>query len=111
MAENVTRFEEAALVDAATRVGISPTHLRADNPYVLAKWAATAGATQIATAYVTQGPLRDWLDQATPALAVRGISLCEWRRDWDSAIWPHSTAGFFKVKKQIPRILEKMVLT
>ena len=111
MAENVARFEEAALVDAATRVGVSPTHLRADDPYDLAKWAATAGATQIATAYVTQGPLRDWLDQATPALAVRGISLCEWRRDWDSAIWPHATAGFFKVKKQIPRILEQMVPT
>jgi hypothetical protein len=40
------------------------------------------------------------LDQA-------GIDLAEWRRDWDSAIWPHATAGFFKVKKQIPAILHK----
>jgi deoxyribodipyrimidine photo-lyase len=32
--------------------------------------------------------------------------LVEWRRDWDSAIWPHATAGFFKVKKQIPAIME-----
>jgi hypothetical protein len=35
------------------------------------------------------------------------ITLCEWRRDWDTAIWPHATAGFFKVKQNIPRILEK----
>jgi deoxyribodipyrimidine photo-lyase len=64
-----------------------------------------AGVTQIATAYVPQGPLRDWIDAATPALAARGITLTEWRRDWDSAIWPHATAGFFKVKERIPKIL------
>ncbi len=42
--------------------------------------------------------------QATPSLAKHGISLCEWQRDWDAAIWPHATAGFFKVKQNIPRI-------
>jgi len=31
--------------------------------------------------------------------------LTEWRRDWDAMIWPHATAGFFKVKKQIPKFL------
>ena len=40
-------------------------------------------------------------------LPVQGITLCEWRRDWDAAIWPHATAGFFKVKQNIPRILEQ----
>jgi uncharacterized protein (TIGR00730 family) len=49
--------------------------------------------------------LFDWMDQARPLLAARGITLAEWRRDWDSTIWPHATAGFFKVKQQIPRIL------
>jgi deoxyribodipyrimidine photo-lyase len=111
VAESVARFEDAALADAATRAGVSSIQLRAGNPDDLAKWAATAGATQIATGYVTRGPLRDWLDQATPALSARGISFCEWRRDWDSAIWPHATAGFFKVKKQIPGLLEQMLPT
>jgi len=31
--------------------------------------------------------------------------LAEWRRDWDATIWPYATAGFFKVKKQIPKFL------
>ncbi|MDP1575222.1 MAG: FAD-binding domain-containing protein, partial [Cypionkella sp.] len=105
----VTRFEAHALADAAMRVGASPVALQAADPADLAKWAASAGATQIATAYITCGPLHDWLDQAAPSLAKAGIIMCEWRRDWDSAIWPHATAGFFKVKQNIPRILEQVL--
>jgi deoxyribodipyrimidine photo-lyase len=69
-----------------------------------------AGVTQIVTPYVPRGPLYDWLTEATSALAAQGIVLAEWRRDWDSAIWPHATAGFFKLKQQIPRILVQMEL-
>ena len=41
-----------------------------------------------------------------PSLEEAGIDFVEWRRDLDSAIWPHATAWFFKVKKQIPAIME-----
>ena len=105
----VTKFEAYALTDAAMRAGASPVIMQAADPASLAKWAASAGATQIATPYITRGPLRDWLDQAAPSLAKAGITLCEWRRDWDTAIWPHATAGFFKVKQNIPRILEQVL--
>lgn len=108
VADCVSHFEAAALADAAARAGVSPEKLCAGSPDDLANWAASAGATQIATAYVTRGPLRDWLDEAAPALAARGIRLCEWQRDWDRAIWPHATAGFFKVKKQIPQLLGQL---
>ena len=100
-------FEGRALADAGQRSGFAATAMRADDPGSLAKWAASAGANQIATPYIPRGPLRDWLDKVTPSLAKHGITLCEWRRDWDSAIWPHATAGFFKVKQNIPRILEQ----
>jgi deoxyribodipyrimidine photo-lyase len=103
----VMQFEAGALADAAQRTGFAATTLYAGDPATLAKWAMAAGATQIATPYVTRGPLRDWLDAAAPILAKHGITLCEWRRDWDTAIWPHATAGFFKVKQTIPRILEQ----
>ncbi len=105
----ITRFEAGALADAAMRLGISALALQAADPAALAKWAAAAGATQIATPYITRGPLRDWLDQSAPSLAQAGITLCEWRRDWDAAIWPHATAGFFKVRQQIPQILEQVL--
>ncbi len=103
----VARFEAGALADAARRSGLACTALHAADPAGLAKWAAQVGAAQIVTPYVTRGPLRDWLDQAGPSLARRNITLCEWSRDWDAAIWPHATAGFFKVKQNIPRILHQ----
>ena len=71
----------------------------------MAKWAERCGARQIVTPYVPVGPLRDWLDEARAELDAGGIVLAEWQRDWDRAIWPHATAGFFKVKKRIPSIL------
>ncbi|MDE3120320.1 MAG: deoxyribodipyrimidine photolyase [Paracoccaceae bacterium] len=107
----VHAFEAEALADAAARMGAVPEVLRAGLPSDLARWADRAGARQIATGYVPTGPLRDWLDQAAPALRDAGITLTEWRRDWDAAIWPHATAGFFKVKERIPRILEDFGLS
>ncbi|PWK58169.1 FAD-binding domain-containing protein [Roseicyclus mahoneyensis] len=107
----VTRFEAGALADAAARQGGPVAVLRADHPGVLADWATKSGATQIVTPYVTRGPLFDWLDEAQPHLAAKGIAMAEWRRDWDSAIWPHATAGFFKVKQAIPRILHETGLS
>ena len=103
----VHAFEAGALADAALRIGAAPVTLHAADPAALAKWAAGAGASQIATPYITTGPLRDFMDDAAQSLARAGITFCEWRRDWDAAIWPHATAGFFKVKQNIPRILEQ----
>ncbi len=111
VSDMVLRLEQSALADAASRVGIPSLSLRADDPASLAEWAANAGAAQLVTPYITRGPLRDWVGQAIPALAKHGINFCEWRRDWDAAIWPHATAGFFKVKQNIPQILDRLLPT
>ncbi|MFO7758767.1 MAG: FAD-binding domain-containing protein [Roseovarius sp.] len=108
---DVAEFEAGALADAARRMRTEATILRAGVPGDLATWAARAGAAQIVTPYVPTGPLRDWLTEAETALDARGIALCEMRRDWDAAIWPHATAGFFKVKKKIPQILHQTGLS
>lgn len=110
VADHVVRFEAAALADAAARAGVDAGAMHAGSAKDLAIWAQRSGATQIATAYVPEGPTRDWLRDAAPALAAKGITLCEWLRDWDTAIWPHATAGFFKVKQQIPQILERLTV-
>lgn len=109
VAEAVSGFESAALADAASRAGLTPVPLSADHPEILARWAADHGASQIVTPYVTRGPLHDWIVEAALYLAAKGITLTEWQRDWDRAIWPHATAGFFKVKQQIPAILDQLV--
>ena len=105
----VTKFEAYALTDAAMRAGVCSVIMQAADPVSPVKWATDAGATQIVTPYISRGPLRDWLAEALPSLAKAGITFCEWRRDWDAAIWPHATAGFFKVKQNIPRILEQVL--
>lgn len=110
VADAVIAFEAGALADAASRLNVSPVSLTATNPRSLATWVTDVGAKQIFTPFVTRGPLRDWLNKAEPILTESGITLCEERRDWDDAIWPYATAGFFKIRKQIPRILDKMML-
>ncbi len=101
----VKEFEHGALRDTASRIAVDATELRAGVPTDLSRWASRPGATQIATPYIPTGPLRDWMLEAKRGLVEAGIDLVEWRREWDSAIWPYATAGFFKVKKQIPAIL------
>ena len=105
VSEAVATFEAGALRDAADRAGVDAVSMRAGVPGDLARWASRAGATQIVTPYIPTGPLRDWIAEARPALDDAGITLAEWQRDWDRLIWPHATAGFFKVKKKIPKIL------
>ena len=109
VSEAVVAFERGALADTAARLGHAATALEALHPDALAKWARQHQISQIVTPFVTRGPLRDWLNEAEPLLAAQGVTLCEVQRDWDKAIWPYATAGFFKVKKQIPQIIERFV--
>ena len=106
----VKTFETDALADAAQRAGVTADELEAREPQALVKWAVSTGATQVVTGYIPEGPLRDWMLDAQDGLQARGIALVELRRDWDAAIWPHATGGFFKVKKAIPRILHDLGL-
>ena len=111
VAQLIEEFEQGALRDTALRTGLEATEFRAGVPSDLARWASRAGATQIVTPYIPTGPLRDWILDAKRDLDDAGINLVEWRRDWDGAIWPYATAGFFKVRKQIPVILQDIGLT
>jgi deoxyribodipyrimidine photo-lyase len=114
VAESVARFEADALADATTRLrgaglGVPMGSLHAARPESLAAWAAAHGITQLVTPYVPRGPLHDWLTDAAPHLAAQGVALAEWRRAWDEALWPHATAGFFKVKQRIPQLLPSAI--
>ncbi|MEM5474633.1 FAD-binding domain-containing protein [Hoeflea sp. AS60] len=104
----VRGFELAALADTVERLGCSAQELIANDPKVLLNWAKEANVSQILTGYIPVGPLRDWMKLAQSHLDAEGVSLCEWQREWDALIWPYATAGFFKVKKQIPRILQQL---
>lgn len=70
-----------------------------------------AGARQIISQRPCQGPARETLDSAAPALEAAGLVLAELRRDWDRAFFPHAEKGFFKLKQAIPRALETLGLS
>jgi deoxyribodipyrimidine photo-lyase len=113
VSEAVAAFDRCALADAAARAEAAgaPTverlaHVTADD---LARWAARAKAEAVVTAWVPVGPLRDRLDAARPALAAAGARLAMVRRPWDDLVWPHATAGFFKLRERIPRLLRSVV--
>lgn len=112
VAPKVADFDAGALADAAVRavnLGAPPgAELQADRPARLVEWAKNAGATQIVTPFVPVGPVRDFLDRAAPDLRSAGVCLAEIRRDWDTLTWPYATAGFFKVKTKIPKILGEL---
>lgn len=108
----VAAFDAGALADADARMQARGAprarHLLADEPKALVEWARSAGANQIVTPFVPVGPVRDFLDRAAPDLARADIRVAEIRRDWDSLIWPHATAGFFRVRKKIPAVLAQL---
>ncbi len=105
----VARFETGALQDAAERFGKDHKVLEAVSPDCLAGLAERSGARQILAPFTPTGPLKDYFDTAAPSLERQGLSLSECRRPWDDAVWRHASAGYFKVKKQIPIILDTMV--
>jgi hypothetical protein len=106
--DRVCAFENGALQDAAARIGLQHDTINAGQAAELAYWAERHGIKQIITPYIPQGPLRDWVNKAQPMLQAKGITIAQIIRPWDSAIWPHATAGFFKVKKKIPAILQTL---
>lgn len=105
---HIRSFEAGALEDAAQRIGQAATRLNTASPAPIIEWAAEAGAKQIVMPYVPTGPLKDWLDASRSKLENDGLTLTEIRRPWDDAIWRYATAGFFKVKKEIPNILNRL---
>jgi deoxyribodipyrimidine photo-lyase len=112
VSDHVINFEREALTDVAYRIQQSPVVFTVssgnDALADLAELVLQSGAKQIITPYLTQGPTADLLQGVQKTLEARGVRLCEWRREWDAMVWPHASAGFFKVKQKIPDFLRQL---
>lgn len=62
--------------------------------------------SDIVMPHAPAGHTADAIAAIKPELTEAGINLRVRVRDWDTLTWPWATAGFFKVKKKIPRILD-----
>ena len=107
VAPHLTDFVSGAMTDATTRwadrlgdVSAPMTHIA-----IVADWVRAHGAKQVVTPYAPVGPNASALRALEARLAPDGIRLIRLRRAYDSAAWPYATAGFFKFKEKIPKLL------
>lgn len=111
VAELPLRFADSAVKATcaryADRLGNTATLTSGEtSAEAIADWARDAEIDQIVTPYAPTGPNAEILDTLTAMLEARGIALHRIMRAYDSAAWPHATAGFFKFKAHIPALLE-----
>jgi len=117
VSDQVLEFSKAALFDALDRAqihwGCKTTFCENDDLELesLIKAANEHGVETIVTAYAPVGPTADKLAQLKYKLNEKNINLVQILRSYDEAIWPHATRGFFKVKKQMPKILNRLAIT
>ena len=101
--EMVRTFERGALKDVGRRLGAAGIEdVRFVEPDDLG--AALAGTEQVVGAELPVGPARDLL----AATLADGPPFRPTRRPWDAKFWPHATAGYFKLKKSIPKVLREL---
>lgn len=100
----------ADAVDRATRVfGVDgQLSSSADLGTTLVDWALRNNLNAIATAYAPVGPVDEMLSNAAKKLEQHRIRLLQLRRPYDSLTWPYARHGYFKLKKQIPALLERL---
>ena len=106
VSDAVVQFDQNTLDDTAARLGFETVHAKPDS---LVDALTGAGTKQIITPYVTQGPLYDLMTNAKKQLDQKDVRITELKREWDTLVWPHAKAGFFRVKKQIPSVLSVLV--
>ena len=105
-AASVMEYEEAALEDTARRLAAIAPNARVVAPDELPHVARECGALQIVGPYIPVGTAADALREP---LARTGLPYRPRVREWDRRFWPHATKGYFKLKKQTPKLLERLV--
>jgi deoxyribodipyrimidine photo-lyase len=76
----------------------------------LASHASACGAEQVIVPYVPTGHVADEMPAALADLESSGVGFGVYQHRYDALTWPHATAGFFKLKKQIPEIAAELGL-
>lgn len=103
-------FAQAAICRTATEQGgeICIGHLWSE---AILRAAEAAGVAQVVVDFTPVGPVADGLDRARARLAQAGIRVQQVLRPYDRRVWPHADKGFFKLKKQIPKLLTSLGIT
>lgn len=104
-------FAADAVVDAVERAAAHfdcPGERVESNDWapLIAATAEACGVDTVVAPFAPVGPTADALTDAIVPLQEQGIHLAERRRGYDERAWPHAERGFFRLKKQIPGLLD-----
>ena len=114
VSEKAMSFTKGALEDGLARAGshfgISTQDLSndSDSQTALKDWANSLETRHIVVPYIPAGWTRDTLSPLLSDLQANGFHIHQIRRDWDECFWPHAKKGFFKLRKQIPSVLDAL---
>lgn len=108
----VVAFVSSLMAESGRRAGryFSAETVRLPMETWQASLCADAGQRNIraiATAFMPTGPMRDLVTGDWPD----ALRLHEVARPYDRAVWQNANAGFFRLKKEIPRLLQELVQT
>ena len=76
----------------------------------ICEWALRNDLNQVVTPHISVGPTRDILEGLSKDLELNGIKFYQVMNQWDLMSWPHSSRGFFKLRKKIPKMLSELRL-
>ena len=113
VSSGVEEFTTAAVTDALRR---ATQHFAVDGQFaatedwsnLLIEWATQNGLKTVVTAYAPVGPVADLLGGVREQLEERGIGLVQTWRPYDRVTWPHAKRGYFKLRQEIPMLLEAL---
>ena len=106
VAPQVAGFTQGAIADCTARLAdrIGPVTPCTGTAAVVA-WARAADLRQVVMHHAPTGPARDALPGLRAALAAAGVTLSVQIRPIDALAWPCATAGYFKFRDALPRIV------
>jgi deoxyribodipyrimidine photo-lyase len=113
VAPGVLAFTEGAIADTRARHGDrlgEVTRIDAADPEALRDWARTNGLAQIVHPWIPVGPAADTARPLLAAAGDAGIGVVPLLRPYDAASRPHATAGFFRFREAIPRLVAELSL-
>lgn len=107
MSDQVVKFSASATQDTISRLSgkLGPC-LEAQQVNDLAKWAKDFDLQQIVTPYAPVGPNADMLRMLSLMPFVPPVRRIT--RRYDRNAWPHATAGFFRFRKRIPKLIDQL---
>jgi deoxyribodipyrimidine photo-lyase len=100
--------DDDALDRAARAFGVPAHPIEANR---IREWARSLGVSEIATPYAPAGRAATALAQGVGELEREGIRLVQLQRNFDQRAWPYATAGFFRFREQIPRLVAELAGT